>query len=79
MSKSTIVILLILAGIAAVVRLGLGSRRPPVHMIDAIDLMRLRDARRTRQQGRRRRARWAIMGIMAIVLASLLWSVFRGG
>lgn len=78
MSESTIVILVILAGIAAVARLGLGSKRPPVYTIDAIDLMRVRDARRTRQQGRRSRARWAIMGIMAIVLGSLLWSVLRG-
>lgn len=78
MSGSTIAILLFLASIAAVT-LALGSRRPPVHMIDAVDLMRLADARRTRQQGRRRGARWAIMGIMAIVLASLLWGAFRGG
>ena len=56
MSGSTIAILLVLAGIAAVILMGSHSRRPRVHMIDTVDLMRLEDARQSGHMSRRRRA-----------------------
>ena len=72
MSTSTIAILSVLAGIAAVMLLWPPFKKPRVHMIDTLDLMRLQDARRTRRTGRRTWAGWVIM---AVVLVSLLWSL----
>ncbi len=81
MSASTIAILLILAGITVVVLLWPLSRKPRVHMIDAIDLMRLQDAKRARTMGRPRWTPWvisAIIPIIAIAFVSLLSGAFRG-
>ena len=72
MSTSTIAILSVLAGIAAVMLLWPPLKKPRVHTIDAVELMRLQDARRTRRTGRRTWGGWVIM---AVVLVSLLWSL----
>lgn len=72
MSTSTITILLVLAGIAAAMLLWPFLKQPRVHTIDAVELMRLQDARRTRRTGRRTWAGWVIM---AVVVASLLWGL----
>lgn len=81
MSASTITILLILAGIAAVALLWPPFRKPRVHMIESIDLMRLQDAKTAGPMGRPRWTPWvirAIIVIIAIVFVSLLWGAFRG-
>lgn len=81
MSGSIITILLILAGIAGVMLLRPPLRKPRVHMIDSIDLMRLQDAKRAGPMGRPRWTPWvirAIILIIAIVFVSLLWGAFRG-
>ncbi len=72
MSTSTIAILSVLVWIAAAMLLWPPFKKPRVHMIDTLDLMRLQDARRTRRTGRRTWAGWVIM---AVVLVSLLWSL----
>ncbi len=81
MSASTIAILLILAGIAAVVLLWPLFRKPRVHMIDSIDLMCLQDVKRAGLMGRPRWTPWvirAIIPIIAIAFVSLLSGAFRG-
>lgn len=71
--RFTIAIVLVLAGI--VVLLWLPERKPRVHMIDALDLMRFHEARRAGYRGRPRWVWGVIMTIIAIVLASLLWGL----
>ncbi len=71
----TIAILLISVGVVAVMLMVLPFRRPRVHMIDTADLMRLEEAREHRPTGQRRRARWVVMAVGLILLASLFWSL----
>ncbi len=81
MSASTITILPILAGIAAVGLLWPPFRKPRFHMIDSIDLMHLQDAKKAGPMGRPWGTPWvirAIIVIIAIVFVSLLWGAFRG-
>lgn len=71
-SELILVLLIILAGIAAVVLMGDPIRRPRVYMIDATDLIRVEEARRG---GSRRQPKWAWRVIVALVLASLVWGL----
>jgi hypothetical protein len=77
MSESTIATLLVLAGIVIVMLMWPRFRRPRVHMINELDLMRLQDARRSGPINRPRWVRWVIIAFIAIVLVSLLWSLLR--
>lgn len=69
----TITLLLILGGVAAATLIGSRSEKPRVHMIDAVAMMRLAEARQLRPAGRQRRARWVIMGTGLVLLASIFW------
>jgi len=71
-SELVLVLLIILAGIAAVILIGEPIRRPRVYMIDATDLIRVEEARRS---GSRRQPKWAWRVIVALVLASLVWGL----
>lgn len=52
--------------------MGQPRKRPRVYAIDAVDLMRLHDAKRSGYTGRRRRAQWVIL---ATAVGSLLWAL----
>ena len=75
MAESQFGILLILAAIVVVLLLWLSSRGARVYTIDAVELMRLQDARRNRPGSRPRWARRVLTAIIAIVVASLLWGL----
>lgn len=75
MAESQFGILLIPAAIVAVLFLWLSHRKARVYTIDAVELMRLHDARRDRPGSRPRWARRVLTAIIAIVLASLLWGL----
>lgn len=72
MNGSTIAILLVLAGFVAVILAGVPRAKPRIQTINAIDLMRLHDAKRAGYMGRRRRAQWIIL---ATAVGSLLWAL----
>lgn len=71
----TIAILLILVGVVAGILMVSYVRRPKVHTIDTVDLMRLDEARQSHPTGRRRRTRWVIMATGLILLASIFWGL----
>jgi len=75
MTESAIAILVVLGGIAAVLLMRPSYKKPRVHMIDAIDLMRVEDIRRTRPTGRWSRARLGVIAIVTTVVASLVWGL----
>lgn len=75
MDDSPFGILLILAAIVVVLSSWLSSRRARVYTIDAVDLIRLREARKAEPRDQPRWARRVLTAIIAIVLASLLWGL----
>jgi len=75
MTESAIAILVVLGGIAAVLLMRPSYKKPRGHMIDAIDLMRVADIRRTRPTGRWSRARLGVIVIVTTVVASLVWGL----
>ncbi len=65
-------LILVVAGIEAVMLVRLRVKKPRVHTIDTLELMHLHDARRTPRTGRQRWAPWVIL---ATAVFFLLWGL----